>query len=434
MKKILLMVPRCNGPAKDKKWNKDWSEELEKAVSNSLWKVVTPGVLVLASMVNKSEFCIELVDEEFREVDKSNNYDIVAMYTVTPNAKRAYMWAEYFRKKGSYIVLGGVHAVVCHSEAENHADTLLLGECENIWTEFLTDFINGNPKKKYIQALGEVDVDKSPVPAFELLPVNARKIIPIQTARGCPHGCSFCNLRSIYGKSYRPKSINNINEEIKSALLVNSRAILYFTDDNLFCNKERGLELVKMIKQYGVTWYAHTDVSFADNEELIKEAYESGCRQVLIGFESINPDNLKGIDENNFKNQYFTSYKNVVNEIQSNGIGVVGSFIMGLEEDDKDSFDKMLKFIRDTKLYGASITMNTPYPGTKLFEKMKKENRILTYDWDEYTIFQLVIKPYKIKVEELNKEYIRLLREINSTEAVIDKMNYFKEQFKRLKG
>lgn len=434
MKKILLLVPKMNGPGNGRKLNAEWPDALEKTVNNSLWKVATPGVLTLASMCDKSKFHIDLIDEEFQEVNLEIQYDIAAMYTVTPNAKRTYKFAEYYRSKGTYVVLGGVHAVVCQDEAENYADTLLLGEGEKIWPEFLEDFCKGKPKNKYFQPLGKINVNESPIPAFELLPLNGRKIIPIQTARGCPHGCKFCNLRSIYGKGYRAKNIENVDKELKEAFKINPKSSIYFTDDNLLCHKERSKKLIDVLKSYNVTWYSNSDISFSDDADLLKEAYKSGCRQVLVGFESINPANLIHIDENDFKSRRFLSYKEAINKIQSNGIGVIGSFIIGLDEDNKDVFESLFEFISETNLYGANVTVNTPYPGTEIFEKVHSENRILTYDWDKYTIFQPVISPKRMSIDELNNGYSELLQKINSSGTVIKRIKYFKERLKKMEG
>ena len=428
MKRLLLLVPTSEGPSENKKWNEYWSDNIEDLVSQNMWRLVTPGVLVLAKLAEETGmYDVQLVDEEFQKLDLSQKYDLVAMYTVTPNAKRAYELAGYYRKQGTFIVLGGVHTTVCPDEASKYADTILIGEAEYIWPAFLKDFQSNTVKKVYSQSLGEVDINCSPVPSFHLLPENARKLVPIQTARGCPHGCKFCNLRSLYGKQYRAKKIENIEKEIEAVKKINPHAVIYFTDDNLFCNRAHAEALMQKINKYNLTWYANTDISFGSDIEPIKKAYRCGCRQVLIGLESVNPANLKGLDETSFKSRNFTRYKELIENIQSCGIGVIGSFILGLDEDDEDIFDKTVDFILDTKLYGANVTVNTPYPGTASFDMMSAENRIFTYDWNHYTIFNPVIVPKKMTVEKLNEDYLRVIRTINSLENVKNKVNYFKE-------
>ena len=431
MKRLLLLVPKCSGPFKNKKWNGYWPDDIEELVSQNMWRPVTPGILVLARIAEDTGmYNVQLVDEEFQQLDVSKKYDLAAMYTVTPNVKRAYELAELFKKQGTYVVLGGVHATVCPDEAARYADTILIGEAEYIWLEFLKDYQTNTAKKIYSQPLGIVDINSSPVPSFHLLPKNARKLIPIQTARGCPHGCKFCNLRSLYGKQYRTKKIENIEREIEAVKKINPRGMIYFTDDNLFCDRTHAEALMQKISEYNLAWYANTDISFGADIRLIKTAYRCGCRQVLIGLESVNPANLKGLDETSFKSRNFTRYKELIDTIQSCGIGVIGSFILGLDEDDKDVFDRTIDFILETKLFGANITVNTPYPGTINFRTMSAENRILTYDWNRYTIFNPVIIPKKMTVEELNQGYLRVLRTINSPENIKIKMDYFKNKMR----
>lgn len=160
-------------------------------------------------------------------------------------------------------------------------------------------------------------------------------------------------------------------------------------------------------------------------------AYKCGCRQVLIGLESVNPDNLKGLDENSFKSQNFSLYKDLIKNIQSCGIGVIGSFILGLDADEEDVFDKTIDFILNTKLYGVNITVNTPYPGTLSFYTMDQENRILTYDWNCYTIFNPVIIPKNMTVQKLNEGYLKVLKTVNSPDNIKERINYFKNQARK---
>jgi len=423
-----------NGPGNQKKFNSQWPLWLEKEVKNNLWKLVTPALLTLAALTDRSKYSIDIVDEEFQQVDTDSYYDIVAMYTITPNVKRAYDWSKYFKAKGSWIVLGGVHATVMPEEASEFADTVLIGEGEYIWPKFLKDYEEGQARSFYNQPVGEVKVEDSPLPAFELLPASGRKIIPIQTARGCPHGCRFCNVKSLYGKGYRCKSVERVELEINRVIDLCRGSTIYFTDDNLFCNMERAKKLMEVVGGYNILWYTNSDLSFGMDEKFLKLAYKSGCRQVLIGFESITAKSLKDIDSNNFKMRHIPLYHEVIERIQSNGIGVVGSFIVGLDGDDQRVFDTLADFIFRSKLYGVSITMNTPYPGTESFKEMAGADRILTYDWDQYTIFQPVIKSSTMSSEELSRSYVNLLKKINSPEYTSQKLKYFKENIKNIKG
>ncbi len=431
MKRLLLLIPKCPGPAAGKKWNAVWPADVEAAVTHSMWKLITPGPLVLAKLAQEmGRFEVHLTDEAFQPLNLTKKYDIVAIYTVTPNVKRAYELADFYKKQGTYVVLGGVHTTVCPEEAGRHAHTILIGEAESIWTAFLQDFLMHRTRQIYAQPLGKVSMYRSPIPAFHLIPENARKLIPIQTARGCPHGCHFCNLRSLYGRSYRPKKMQNIEKELRAVKQLNPHATIYFTDDNLFCSSTHADALMQLLQQYSVTWYANTDISFGADPVRIRRAYQCGCRQVLIGLESVNMQNLTGLDETSFKRRHFGRYREWIENIQSQGIGVIGSFILGLDGDGTDVFDKTAEFILEANLFGASITVNTPYPGTVQFHELDAQNRICTYDWNCYTIFNPVIQPKKMSIETLNAGYLKVLRAVHSTEAAKRKLEYFKRKIK----
>lgn len=434
MAKILFLVPKCIGPSQNSKWNIDFSKDLEMRLTKTLWKVTTPGPLVLASKTIEAGEDVYYVDEEHGEVRLDIKYDIVAMYLVTPNARKGYEWARYFKKRGSYIVMGGVHAAVCLSETKAHADTVLLGEGEYIWEDFLSDYKQNAPKRVYQQEIGCLDVNTSPIPAYHLIAQNSRAIIPVQTARGCPHGCRFCNVRNIYGLNYRYKDEQKVVKEIESALSCNSKAKIYFTDDNFFCDGERTRKLLNFLESLHIQWIANADISFGSDVEMIKSAYKSGCRQVLIGFESINSNNLEHIDVHNFKYEHYSSYPKVISNIQRHGIGVIGSFIIGLDDDDSSVFIKTEEFIYENKLFGANITVNTPYPGTPSFHSLKKQNRIRTYDWNQYTIFQPVITPKRMTYEELCSGYVKLMKSVHSDERNLEVIMHFKEIIKSLRG
>ena len=434
LRKILLLVPKGNGPGNHKKCNKDWPDELEQLIDKNLWKIVTPGILVIASLIDRGKYEVELIDEEFQNINPENRYDIVAMYIVTPTAKRGYHWAQHFRSMGAYVVMGGVHTSMCPDEASQYCDTVFTGEAEYTWPQFLADYEKNQPRPRYAQSVGQADITASPVPAFQLIPGAARRIIPVQTARGCPHGCKFCNLRGLYGQTYRAKTIPQVRREIESVLQLGGKPVIYFTDDNFFCNPERSRAFMEEIREYKLTWYTHSDISLGKEEPLLELAFSSGCRQVLIGLESINSADLSGIDENNFKSRHAKDYLELINRIQSHGIGVVGSFIVGLDHDDARTFEKLYDFITASHLFGASITVNTPYPGTRLYEEAGRNGWIESHDWDEYTIFQPVCKTKDLPPAEFNREYVRLLERIHSPANILRKINYFKEQLKKMNG
>lgn len=432
MNSILFLVPRMNGPNNNFILNSSWNSDLSIKMSKNRWQVITPSVLLLAAIAKKEGFSVEIIDEEFRNLNLNKRYDIVCLYTVTPNAKRAYTIADHYRSIGSFVVIGGVHSLFMQEETSRHCDTLMLGEGEYIFHQFFLDFLTGKTKKKYSQAAGTVDLKDSPSPCFDLLNKEEQKLIPVQTARGCSHSCKFCNVKGLYGNEVRFKSYMQITKELDEISKLPYAKKIYITNDNIFSNYAHFQVLNQCFQNSNIQWYANTDISFANDESNIKRAYNSGLRQVLIGFESVDKSRLYQLDKDNFKYKYYSRYKDYIHKIQSNGIGVVGSFIVGNVEDTEDTFKYLEDFIYETKLYGTSVTMATPYPGTALFEEMKMNNRILSYHWDDYTIFQPILKGYHLSIERLNELYIQLLNKINSIEFMNNKIKYFTNVYKEL--
>lgn len=433
-KSLLLLIPACPGPGNKKRWNSVWPDDLERQIWNKYWNVFTPGPLVLATIARTKGFHVEVIDEEFQRIDKKRKYDIVAMYSVTPNILRCFELSSYYRSSGAHVVVGGVHATLCPEEVADHVDTVLIGEAEKIWEEFLDDYQKKSPCKRYEQEPGSISIQDSPIPSFDLLPKSNKLMIPIQSARGCPHGCRFCNVRNLYGEGYRAKSIKQMIDELNMSTLLFPHTPVYFTDDNFFVDKRRARALLAVLKEYNLSWYANTDVSFGTDTDLIKMSYESGCRNVLIGFESINPAILKDIDCDSFKSYHRRTYETAIQNIQREGIGVVGSFIVGLDGETETTYDELFQFIQTTGLYGVNITMNTPYPGTQLFKQMNEQNRILTYDWNQYTIFQPVFQPLDGSLEDLQNRYLTFLQKVYSDEAQKQRLDVLQRLIRKKRG
>lgn len=427
---ILFLVPKMYGPNRDFKANAEWSDSILEEVNDNKWKVITPSVLVLAAIAEDMGFQVQIADEEFRTADMKKAYDIVSFYTVTPNVKRAYALAGYFKQKGSYIIMGGVHASLMQEEVGAHCDTLMVGEGEYSFSQFLIDYRKGCPQKKYVQKSGKVCLTDSPIPAFHFLTKEEQRLVPVQTARGCSHYCKFCNVRGLYGSGFRWKEREQIEKEITTIKMLPYAKNIYVTDDNIMSTKEHFIEICDAFLNKGFTWYANTDIKFAENPEHIRRAYDSGLRQVLIGFERVETSQLLKLDKDNFKYIYSKHYKEYIKRIQSYGIGITGSFIVGDIEDTEDTFQYLEEFIYDTCLYGANITFMTPYPGTQMFENLKHKHRIITYDWDFYTIFQPVVAGKHITMRRVNDLYCRLIGQLNSEAFKKHKLEYFKNIYK----
>ena len=432
MKKILFLAPKMNGPKGDFLYNETWSSELNTKINRARWKIVTPALLLLASVAAEEGFAVQIADEDFTEPSSEIFYDIVSIYTVTPNFKRACRYAKRFRANGAWVVMGGVHATLLPEECKIHCNTVLIGEGEEIFRRFLQDYKSNAARTVYTQKKSVIDMTRSVVPQYQILRREEQRLVPLQTARGCSHSCQFCNIKSLYGNSFRCKTEAQIVRELFEIEKLPYAKNIYVTDDNIYSDIRHFYALTEALGCFHFTWYANTDISFGDDEGYIKRAYKSGLRQVLIGLEGISENGLRGIDAENFKYRYLKRYKENLCRIQSNGIGVVGSFIVGRENDAEDVFPRLAECIYDTSLYGASITVFTPYPGTALFHKMKNRDRIMTYDWDYYTIFQPIIKMNYMTMDRLNELYRKLIFTVYSDAFVHRRVQFFSSVYKRM--
>lgn len=387
-------------------------------------------LLTIAAIAEEYFDMIEYIDEEIETIEIDGDYDIVAMSFMTQQATRAFELADYFRKRGIYLVAGGMHPTNSPNETGNWFDTVFIGEGEITWHEFMKDFIKGHPKKFYENKC-EICMDDVPIPMFKLLIGKGYKTVPIQISRGCPHNCEFCASTKVYGAKYRHKCVSRVVEEVKQVHEIFGNSVqIYFTDDNMLVNEKYSIELLTSLKDLRIRWMTHTDIGVAEHDNVLNLLHESGCKKLVIGFESIEPKSLKMLEEWKFRK--FAYYEEYIKKIQSHGVGIWGTFIVGLDSDDTSIFQKVVDFALKNHLYGAMISVPTPFPGSKLYERLEKEGRILSKCWADYTLWNVVVKPQNMTVEELERGFEYVLMTIYSHDNVIKRMNYFKHIYREL--
>lgn len=387
-------------------------------------------LLTIAALVEDFFDDIVYIDEEIENIDWNEFYDIVAMSFMTQQASRAFELAEKFRERGSYLVSGGMHPTNSPEESIKYFDTVFVGEGEKTWFEFMRDFKNNCTKRIYIND-AEIDMNTVPIPRFDLLKMDKYRTIPLQISRGCPHNCEFCASTKVYGAKYRHKSVSKILEEIEIIKKLKPNPHIYFTDDNMLVNKKFSIELLKEIQGGGFRWMTHSDVSVAKHPEVLKLLFSSGCRKIVIGFESIVPNSLQSLE--NWKYKKLNFYSEAIRTIQSYGVGVWGTFIIGLDHDDNSVFQRVVDFTLENNLYGAMISVPTPFPGSDLYKRLESEGRILTKHWGSYTLWNVVVQPANMTVKELREGFEYTLKEIYSNEASAKRMEYFKRIYGSLK-
>ncbi len=422
--KIALISPRSSRLGRNHEFQRFLKQSPQMEFYRQYWSGLGSGLLVIAALT-PNEIEIELIDEDTGDIDFHRDYDLVGITAVTQQAPRAYEIARSFKERNVKVVLGGIHTTVLPDEARLHADSIIVGEAENLWPTLLDDFSHNRLRSVYASHK-QVDLKNSPMPRYDLLRDKPARIVWVQGTRGCPHDCAFCCASKVYGVKYRHKTVSQVIAEIKEVRRVKKHALIGFADDNLLCDKHYSRELLEKVAEQGIRWIGQTDISIARDTSLLRLVKRSGCVALLIGFESIMPDNLKGLDSTNWKLKHMKNYAEYIAAIQSIGIGIIGLFITGLDHDDNSIFDRLADFIIDNHMVGAQITALTPFPYTRVREDLLRENRVLDTPWENYTFYDVNIKPKNMTPEELQKGVLHTFKRIYSAKVAVSKQRYFK--------
>ena len=348
-----------------------------------------------------------------------HTFDMVGIGSFTAKADVMYAIADFYRARGVTVVLGGLHVTLVPDEAAAHADAVVVGEGEAAWPRLLRDWRAGALQPVYRNAsFRDVDLARVPVPRYDLLDVERYNRIPVQTSRGCPLDCEFCAASKIFG-GYKRKPVERVAGELAEIRRRVAHPFVELADDNTFVDKRWSRELVRVIAAAGLHWFTETDVSVADDAELLDLLAASGCRQVLIGFESPSAASLAGIEARDWKARRHRDYRRAIDLIQRRGITVNGCFIVGLDQDTPDIFERIERFVRDSGLLEVQVTVLTPFPGTALHRRLRTEGRLLRERyWERCTLFDVNFVPRNMTVEELEQGLEYLMGTLYTAEEV----------------
>lgn len=368
---------------------------------------------------------IRIFDENIEDIDFDWGADLAGITVRTMFAKRAYGLAEEFRQRGVKTVLGGIHPSMCPDEALQYSDCVVVGEAENVWGAVLQDAEDGQLKKMY-QADGFAELSKSPVAVRKALSMQRYFSDVVQTTKGCPFSCEFCSVHAFDGQRIRNRTVQQVISEIQeingSPSTYKKKKAIFFADDNIIANKNFARELFVALKECNINWMCQASINISQEEELLSLMRESGCGAIFIGFESLSQKNLSSMNKG--VNKKF-AFEKAIEKIQSHGILVHSSFIVGYDDDSQESFDELIKFIQKNNLLVPLLNILTPFPGTKLFKRFEKEKRILHKDWDKYDTKHVVFSPARMSAEELYLGYRRILREVFSFDSILKKLKHY---------
>jgi radical SAM superfamily enzyme YgiQ (UPF0313 family) len=394
------------------------------------------GLLTLAGMT-PPEFEVEYCEiADLRQCNAlRDDFDLVALSTFTAQFKEALEVADFYVNRKIPAVMGGITASSLPEEARQHGVSVVVGEGEPLWPEVLNDFSRGGLKPLYVQkASGQFDLRDAPMPRFELLDPGKYNRITVQTSRGCPHKCEFCASSILLTSRYKVKPVEKVIAEIREIKKIWPRPFVEFADDNSFVYRDHYKRLLRELARENLRWFTEADVRVAEDDELLGLMRDSGCQQVLIGLESPWRASLDGLElKANWKLQQRERYLKAISRIQAHGITVNGCFILGLDGDTPDVFEDVLQFVRDSGLYEVQVTVMTPFPGTRLYERLRLEGRLLRERaWELCTLFDINFIPRNMSVAELESGLLSLVKQLYSAEETADRRRRFKMNLKRL--
>jgi radical SAM superfamily enzyme YgiQ (UPF0313 family) len=361
--------------------------------------------------------------------------DLVAISTFSAQVREAYAVADRLRQAGVQVAMGGLHVTVRPDEARRHVDHVCLGEGERLWPAVVEAAARGERRCVWDAAdFPAVDVRRLPVPRYDLLADRPYNRFTVQTSRGCPWRCDFCASNVMLREAYRKRPVADVVRDLRAIAQLRKRPFIEFADDNTFVDKAWGKELCRELAPLRLKWFTETDITVADDEELLRLMRAARCRQVLIGLESPGQNALEGVElKANFKARRSAGYKDALRRIQEHGITVNGCFILGLDRHTPDVFEEVLEFALDVPLYDVQITVLTPFPGTPLYDRLLREGRILEPErWDLCTLFDVNYVPQSMTCAELREGLYWLTERLYSDRCLEQRRRPFFETLWRL--
>jgi radical SAM superfamily enzyme YgiQ (UPF0313 family) len=363
------------------------------------------GLATLAGYLDEDDEAA-IVDEHVERLDARDCPDLVAIQVYITNAKRAYALADQYRAKGVFVALGGLHVTALPDEAAAHADAIFLGPGEQTFPQFLQDFRAGRPLPRYVSTSGRT---------LERLPPIRRDLIrrrsylvpnSIVVTRGCPQHCDFCYKDAFFagGRTFYTQRVDDALAEIE---LLPGRH-LYFLDDHLFGDPRFAAALFDGMRGMGRVFQGAATVDSILRGSLVERAAEAGLRSLFVGFETLAPGNLA---RSNKRQNLGRDYAAVARRLHDLGIMINGSFVFGMDEDDESVFSRTVEWAIEHGITTATFHIQTPYPGTRLFERMDAAGRILTRDWDLYDTRHVVYSPARLRPAALQRGYDWAYRE-----------------------
>ena len=392
---------------------KEWFDKTVRNLIKQTQFAIPPLALMILASVEVEGVEQTICDLRFEELPLEIPWDLIGISIQTGMASKAFDLADNLRAKGYTVALGGAHVTLFPEACRIHADILVQGEADDIWKTVLKDLKKGATKKHYIpEAFPDLSLSRSVKSRlFDKKRYFTTNII--QTGRGCPYSCDFCNIHSLNGNWHRSRTVESVVDEVRR-FSQDDKRIFFFVDDSINANEEYAQELFSRLVPLNITWFGQATTTLGQQPRLLETFAQSGCRALLVGIESIEPASR---DTHNKTQNRSTELAEAIINIRKAGISLYGSFIYGLDGDTLATPAAILDFIRMTKLDVPGINILRPNPGTRVFERLREEGRLL-FDPDDLSAYrytfgqEMLYKPKQITLSDFIESYSKLTAEL----------------------
>ncbi|NTU96275.1 MAG: B12-binding domain-containing radical SAM protein [Chlorobiaceae bacterium] len=397
-----------------------WFNSSLRSIIKQSQFAIPPLSLMILSSIEVEGIEQSICDMRFEPFPFSRNWDLVGISVQTGMARKAFELAERLRSSGFRVALGGPHVTLFPDDCRPYADVLVQGEAEDLWKEVLEDLKAGSLRQHY-RSVSFPDLSlHRPVSKKSLVANRYFTTNIIQTGRGCPHNCDFCNVHVMNGHTLRKRAVEDVADEV-ARFRKDDRRIFFFVDDSINADPEYAHELFSRLIPLGIRWFGQATTTLGQQHELLETFARSGCCALLVGIESIEPKSRIAHRKNQNR---VSELAGAVKNIRSAGISLYGSFIYGLDGDTLDTPAAILDFIGETKLDVPGINILRPIPGTRVFDRLREEGRLLFDPLDitayRYTFGQeMLYRPKNIPLDEFIGSYSELTGKIFSVKNSI---------------
>ena len=395
-------------------WIKLISPRMSKRPMDSEWKIrmSPPLALLTLAALTPAPHRVTLEDENIERARPAERPDLVGLTVKADTFHRACVIAAGYRARGIPVAFGGIHPTACPADCAPHADAVVIGEAEPLWTQILRDVQAGALQPRY-QAGGPVDPATVPVPCWNLLCEKDYLFTnTIYAGRGCPWRCDFCyNSSPNLDARHRAKPVPHILREIESL----GTDHVMFIDDNFIGSPGHARELLLALQPLGLTWHTAVSADIGRHPELLDLMAASGCRSLFIGFETIRQDNLRNCQK---RQNQTAAFDDTIRAIHRRGIMVNASIVFGFDGDGPGVFDATVDWLEANRVATMTAHILTPYPGTRFHAQLDRAGRILDRDLRHYNTSRAVFRPARMSPAELEAGYHRAYRRFYSFRSI----------------